>query len=102
VGSGRLRVRTRRSRSCAKLFATYDGSMGKSNGMAMGIETGPMGKLKEKLSQPISGSPAARPGGRPLFTPAARPVPLAAGRHDQRRTLAQFAVRAARAAIDFP
>jgi Mn-containing catalase len=33
-----------------KLYATYDGAMGKPSGMAMGTETGPVGKLKEKLS----------------------------------------------------
>jgi Mn-containing catalase len=33
-----------------KLYATYDGSMGKPSGPAMGTEAGPMGKLKDKLT----------------------------------------------------
>src|ERR1700760_2661072 len=33
-----------------KLFATYDGSMGKPKGPELGTETGPVGKLKDKLT----------------------------------------------------
>jgi Mn-containing catalase len=33
-----------------KLFATYDGSMGKPKGPKLGTETGPVGKLKDKLT----------------------------------------------------
>jgi hypothetical protein len=32
------------------LYATYDGSMGKPSGPAMGTEAGPIGKIKEKLT----------------------------------------------------
>jgi Mn-containing catalase len=33
-----------------KLYATYDGSMGEPKGPVLGTETGPMGKLKDKLT----------------------------------------------------
>jgi Mn-containing catalase len=33
-----------------KLYATYDGSLGDPKGPALGTETGPMGKLKDKLT----------------------------------------------------
>ena len=33
-----------------KLFATYDGSQGKPKGPQLGTETGPVGKLKDKLT----------------------------------------------------
>jgi Mn-containing catalase len=33
-----------------KLFATYDGSLGKPKGPKLGTETGPVGKLKDKLT----------------------------------------------------
>src|SRR6201995_2343108 len=33
-----------------KLFATYDGAMGKPKGPKLGTETGPVGKLKDKLT----------------------------------------------------
>jgi Mn-containing catalase len=33
-----------------KLYATYDGSMGEPKGPALGTETGPLGKIKDKLT----------------------------------------------------
>jgi Mn-containing catalase len=33
-----------------KLFATYDGSMGKPKGSHLGTEIGPVGKFKDKLT----------------------------------------------------